>query len=236
VKPSQKVLLIGNGRLARHLHQWSKSFDLLSVRQWNRSQPITLLPDLIQDCDFIWLAIKDDAIQKFYLDHLSDRKNKKIVHFSGSFYHPQLLCAHPLMSFSNELYSEELYRQIHFVIDNCAQLEEALPFFQNTFTRLSPEEKKLYHALCVISGNFPQLLWAQTEKIFGQLKIPTQASEVYIRQITSNYLSQKEAALTGPIVRGDRRTIESNTEALNVAPALQGIYKAFSQIEPKELR
>lgn len=225
-----KVLLIGNGRLARHLSDWSGLYPELTLQQWNRSQPIKLLHDLISGCDYIWLAISDSAIENFYLTHLAG-KNKITVHFSGTFYHPELFCAHPLMSFTQELYSVDFYRQIHFVVDNCEQLSEIMPAFENTFTRLTADEKKLYHSLCVVAGNFPQLLWSQAEKLFGQLQIPTRASDLYIRQITDNYLNLKGQALTGPLVRGDEPTIESNIESLRIAPQLQRVYLALREFK-----
>lgn len=229
-----RILLIGRGRLAKHLTHWVGLYPELSLVQWNRSEPVSQLYDLISACDSIWLAISDSAIENFYLTHLKG-KDKTVVHFSGTYYHPQLFCAHPLMSFTSELYSEKFYRQIHFVIDNSERLTDIMPYFENAFTRLSAEQKKLYHALCVVAGNLPQLLWSQAEHFFNQLQIPNGASHLYIQQITENYLSLKKGALTGPLVRGDQITIQNNIESLTVSPLLQKVYLAFHEAVKKDL-
>ena len=228
------ALLIGGGRLAQHLKHWHRHLNLsYKLSTWQRAEGFDQLKILLEKHDLIWLAIRDSEIVSFYNSYLQDQA-KKVVHFSGSVYDPRLISAHPLMSFSRELYDISTYQDIHFSLTGAERLHEALPEFPNSFSILKPEEKSLYHALCVMTGNFPQMLWAQTYPQFAGLRIPEKALDHYIQQVTLNFIRDKEKALTGPLVRGDWTTIEQNKGALTQQPYLLEIYKSFSNKADEE--
>jgi hypothetical protein len=67
-----KFLIIGNGRLARHLAHYFSLLKIKSVVQWDRSQPVPRLVELATGSSHILLAIKDDAIEPFIDAHLTD--------------------------------------------------------------------------------------------------------------------------------------------------------------------
>lgn len=227
------ILLIGSGRLAQHLRHWN---NLLEVPNqlicWDRSQGTEILKTHLKKCTMVWLAISDSAIQSFYSEHLSSSK-LKVIHFSGALSDERFLSAHPLMSFPHTLLPDDVYKKIHFVINGSENryenLDEALPGFKNPFTVLNSENKAFYHALCVLAGNFPQLIWNEVALRMKELNLPVEASDLYIKQITENYLSLKEKSITGPLVRKDYLTIEKNIFSLNQAPTLKNIYTAFTK-------
>jgi len=221
------VLLVGSGRLSQHLIYWnSLQQSPLQVQQWNR-QPHTNedLQSLLKKVDLIWLAISDSALVSFFEQHLSTAK-VKVVHFSGALHDPRMISAHPLMSFPTELMQTSVYPQIHFALTGAESLQQALPGFTNSFTLLDPKQKAFYHSLCVVAGNFPQLLWNESLQGFQNLEIPSAAVETYIKQITENFLHLKSKSLTGPLVRKDQITIEKNLAALENSK-LKKIYEAF---------
>ena len=223
------VLLIGNGRLAKHLQHWNQLVQTPNqILIWNRQQSLDLLNTYIQQAAYIWLAISDSAIVDFYNQHLSSA-NKTTVHFSGALHDERLLSAHPLMTFSNELFDKSVYEKIHFCLTGVNSLQAALPGFTNSYSQVSFDNKPLYHALCVLTGNFPQLLWNETLKEFRNLNIPDSAVEIYIQQVAANFIQQKEKALTGPMVRKDLKTIESNLKSLSAKPVLKNIYNNFNE-------
>jgi hypothetical protein len=225
------ILLIGSGRLAHHLAHWRKLNSQISrveFQQWNRKEPVSVLMNYLEKKPLVWLAISDSALIPFYEDNLSD-KNLKVVHFSGALHHPEMLSAHPLMTFTEKLFDDEFYNKIHFAITNCGALEEALPGFKNSYSIIFAAEKAFYHALCVVAGNFPQLIWNEVFKEARNLKIPEAALEVYLNKVTENFIQQKAAAVTGPLVRKDHITIEKNLEALKRNEELQNIYKTFAE-------
>ena len=242
-----KTLLIGSGRLARHLEHWfqlnkstSHSISLAQTSPeqkllvWNRKDSIEQLNELSASADIIWLAISDKSIVPFFDEHLLNSK-AKVVHFSGALFDSRIFGAHPLMSFPQELLESEVYGQIQFAVDeSIANLRSILPGFQNSYFKIPSDKKAMYHALCVTSGNFPQLLWSLCAKEFMNLDVPERAFELYILQITKLFLTHKEKSFTGPLVRGDSETIEKNISALNQNPSLSAIYKTFAEVYKHE--
>ena len=223
------VLLIGSGRLAKHLLHWNQLVQRANqILVWNRQQSQDLLKTYIQQSSSIWLAISDSAIVDFYNQHLSSA-NKTVVHFSGALHDERLFSAHPLMTFSNELFDNSVYEKIHFCITGVNNLQAALPGFTNSYSEVRFDDKSLYHALCVLTGNFPQLLWNETLKEFRNLNIPDSAVEIYIQQVAANFIQLKEKALTGPLVRKDLKTIDSNLQSLGAKPVLKNIYTTFNE-------
>lgn len=229
IAPVQTVLLIGSGRLAKHLNHWNSLLNQPhELLFWNRIMDTALLPVLMERADSVWLAISDRALIPFYESHLA-AFTKPVIHFSGALNDDRLLSAHPLMSFPYELLDDAVYSHIHFAIYGRETLAEILPGFKNTFTVLKASEKSLYHALCVLAGNFPQILWNHTAAEMQKLGLPPEALDIYVAQIAANYLSLKDQSLTGPIVRGDRETIEKNIRSLSEHPQLQHIYETFNR-------
>lgn len=226
---NSSVLLIGRGRLAQHLKYWNSLLENPnSLLQWDRTQKTETLNFYLGQCNLVWLAISDTSLIEFYENHIQSF-NIKTLHFSGALNDARMLCAHPMMSFPKALLPVETYRKIHFIINGFENLTEALPSFNNNFSILNQKNKSLYHALCVMAGNFPQMLWSEVAKNLNELEVPPQALDIYIRQITENYLNLKEQALTGPLVRNDQKTISNNIFSLEKNTQLKNIYTCFNK-------
>lgn len=223
---SKTVLIIGSGRLAKHLHYWnSLQAKPNHIIKWNRSENPGLLSEFLQQADLVWLAISDSALQTFFENHLL-ASAKPVVHFSGAFSDNRMKCAHPLMSFPNELLPDATYMATWFAISETDTLNEMLPGFSNASFAVSAKMKPLYHALCVVAGNFPQLLWNEVDYSRKQLNIPEAAFSIYLQQTLDNFLNLKSKALTGPLIRHDQNTMDKNRTAL-VNTKLHSIYAAF---------
>lgn len=217
-------LFIGNGRLSRHLQFYFQSLQI-PFKVWTRSNA----PLPLQDVTHVLLAINDDAIVPFLLEHPELAALKK-YHFSGSLSTELAWGCHPLMTFTQELYPIESYREIHFVLDQDAP--EFLPGLPNPHHRLSTDLKARYHAECVLSGNFTSMLWSHFFQVMEmQLGLPREAALPYLKQITSN-LQGLSNPLTGPLVRGDQNTINRNLQALEGDP-FQGVYTSFVEAYQK---
>lgn len=219
-------LIIGNGRVARHLCHYFKSLDI-SYTQWHRQMPVSDLAPLAVAASHILLLIRDDAIESFAQTHLSDVDAVKI-HFSGALNARGIYGAHPLMTFGSDLYAPEKYRDIHFIIDSDApDFADLLPGLPNPHARIDKTQKAKYHALCVMAGNFSCLLW---QKLFDTLQsefdIPAAAALPYLSQQTENLIADYHTALTGPLARGDTATISRNITALK-DDDFQAVYHAF---------
>lgn len=221
---SISYLLIGSGRVASHISHYLHLLNI-SFQTWDRSQDPHAIQRKIADATHILLAIKDEAILPFYHRHLAGLE-KTVVHFSGAHHYEDMIAAHPLMTFGNDLYLQEFYERIHFVVTGATALSEALPGLPNRFTLLPAEQKPLYHALCVIGGNFVTLLTGKMLSGFQDMQIPPEAAQVYLEKITANVFAKGTSALSGPLVRKDVSTVEANLQALQ-GDAFRNIYEAF---------
>ncbi len=222
-----KYLIIGAGKLAKHLNHYLSLLGHHSLN-WDRSQDPHLLKTKMTEATHVLLAISDSAIDSFYLKHLAGL-DKTVVHFSGALNVPEVIAAHPLMTFGPELYDHGTYFRVHFVVTGATSLHEALPGLPNEFSLLAPEHKALYHALCVIGGNFPVILWRKMFSEMERLGVPREAARVYLETILLNTMKNPQTALTGPLARKDKTTVLKNIEALENDP-FQEVYFTFARI------
>jgi hypothetical protein len=225
-------LLIGSGRLARHLSHYMKALGL-SFEQWNRKADNNSTSDLqvkIDKSTHILLAISDSAIADFYHSNLSHFSGT-VVHFSGALEIPGIQSAHPLMSFGPEHFGLENYKKVPFVLTT-GSLSDVLPGFPNPSYEISVEQKPYYHALCVLGGNLPTILWSKLLSGIGELGLPEEIGKQYIQQCVENFVQSSSRALTGPLARKDFVTIEKNLESLR-GDDFQEIYKSFLPVAMK---
>jgi 2-dehydropantoate 2-reductase len=229
----QTILMIGSGRLARHLIYWNSLLEKPNrLLVWNRKEnTIEQLQTDLKRSNLVWLAISDSALVSFFEQHFLNF-NHPIVHFSGALHDERLQSAHPFMSFPLELMDPKVYQRIHFALTGPTQFNKCMPGFKNSFSTIDPSQKSLYHSLCVVAGNFPQVLWHETEPEFAKLNIPNEAFENYLQQITTNFLKLKKNALTGPLIRNDVLTIQKNKQALQFSK-LKKIYDTFVEVFTK---
>ncbi len=219
-------LLIGNGRVSRHFQHY---FSLLNIPflLWQRSNSTADLQQKIARATHILLLISDHAIEQFIADYLP-QQNKIYLHFSGSLVSKHAFGVHPLMTFSEKLYSLAQYQTIPFVIDEHAPtFEELFPQLPNQHVRLPIALKTKYHALCALSGNFTCLLWQKLFTDFAiEMNLPPAIAHPYLLQQMQNLIEQPEAALTGPLARNDWQTIEKHLNVLQNDP-FRDVYQSF---------
>jgi 2-dehydropantoate 2-reductase len=223
------IVLIGRGRLATHLGRY---FEQLGLRHTVWSRPLEAeklcprLDALVQPRTRTLLAISDGAIEPFLQSHPELGKTVRI-HFSGRLASPLAIGAHPLFSFAGTFYERELYERIPFVIDqNCPPLASLIPGLPNPSFFIEPGRRERYHALCVLAGNFPTLLWRKLfYELDAELGMPREQVLPYLESITRG-LGGTGLPLSGPLSRGDRTTLQRNLEALKSDPFEQ-VYSAF---------
>lgn len=222
-----QYLLIGSGRTARHFKNYFQQLNL-SFSTWDRSQSNSTLLSLVTEATHVLLLISDSAIEGFYKEHLA-QSGKVVVHFSGALEVPGVISAHPLMTFSGDAYPLETYQKVSFVITSSRDFSEILPDLPNEHYRISVDQKALYHAFCVMSGNFTTLLWKKMSQGMKDLHLPEHIFRPYLQQIAANILTDSQGSLTGPIARRDLETVKKNDQALAGDP-YQKIYRAFLEV------
>lgn len=219
-------LFIGNGRVSRHFQHYFNQLAL-PFMLWQRADGIDQLSEKLLRATHVLLLINDGAIEPFIRQHLSACTALKI-HFSGSLVTDLAYGAHPLMTFSHDLYEVDSYRHIPFIVDEDApDFSQLLPGLSNPQYRLSKKLKPKYHALCVLSGNFSCMLWNKLFDDFeGELNLPATLAHPYLQQQVRNLLTHPKQALTGPLVRNDQKTITNNIAAL-AGDEFQAVYQSF---------
>ena len=218
-------LIIGNGRLAKHIAHY---FDLSGIPylNWYRKSSESLHL-LISQAQKILVLINDDEIENFISQNNNDFKHKTWIHCSGLLSTPLAESAHPLMTFSNSLYDLETYKSIPFITEKGREnFHDLFPELANINFPIKSELKPLYHAWCVMSGNFTTILWQRFFDILeNDLGIYRKYAYPYLTKIAEN-LGTSTSPLTGPLARGDKKVIEKNLLALKDEPFVE-IYRAF---------
>lgn len=224
-----KYLIIGDGRVATHMTHYLGLLNL-PTSQWSRRNPSSPLVKMASQAKAILLLISDSAIETFLKEHpyLASTSLKPVMHFSGALTRPDIESAHPLMTFGPELYSFENYKRIPFVtVAGRAALSELIAELPNPHFAIQSEKKKLYHALCSMSGNFSTILWEHVISRFEtELGLPRQILMPYLEQCASNVTGSQKSVLTGPLARGDVSLIIQHLDALAGSPD-QKLYYAF---------
>ena len=223
-----KHLLVGGGRLARHLaFYFEKLYTPYS--SWNRNDNSTA--DLVKKMGShknILLCINDDQISDFYDQFKNDAAN--FIHFSGTLEHSKITGFHPLMSFGHKLYELKDYKKIHFVGTPSENIfREAFPEFPNPYSEITAEQKSLYHSLCVLSGNGTTLLWDLIHQEFKRIGLPESALNPYLQQVSKNIIENQQGRWTGPWYRKDQSTIQKNKVALKDRP-LHDLYLEMEKL------
>jgi len=220
--------VIGRGRVATHMARYLE-LEKLPFVTWHRGMPSP--PEAaLTSADTILLAVNDRAILPFVEDH-PELRHRPIVHFSGSMVVDGAHGLHPLMTFGPDLYDLETYRSIPFIEEKGGvSFRELFPGLSNPSWPLDPNDKALYHALCVMAGNFTTLLWSKALEGFeGRLGLPREALLPFMAQTCSNTSTTGRMALTGPMARGDIETVTRDLRALEDDPYAR-VYRAFAEI------
>ena len=229
-------LLMGSGRMALHMAHY---LDLLNIPylKWarnphsrfnssERDDPEQRLAEVTETVSHVLLLLSDDALDEFEGHHLL--REKIVVHFSGAKSLKNFYSAHPLMSFTDELMPVDFYNSIPFIIEKGGpSLADLLPGLPNSSHAIPKNQKSLYHALCVSSGNFTNILWSSIlERAEKELGLDRSLFFPYLNKIVRDIQSESLRRLTGPFVRGDMNTIKSNLKSLDGSP-LQELYQSF---------
>lgn len=228
--------IVGGGRLARHFSHYFQLLEISHTR-WVRDARSGFntfeildaeqrLKETVRNTGRVLILVSDNAIATL-LKQYPFLHEKQLLHCSGALSFPGIAGAHPLMTFADDLYTLETYRSIPFILEAGSCFEDLFPALPNPHFAINVEDKARYHAMCVMAGNFSQVLWKDISGRFEQqLGLPAISLHPYLKRVAGNFIAAPEAALTGPLTRNDRHTIEKNIQSLDGDP-LQDLYRAF---------
>jgi predicted short-subunit dehydrogenase-like oxidoreductase (DUF2520 family) len=205
---------------------------------------------LMDEVELIIVAVPDDAVARVAGD-LHMYSGQAMVHTSGALDASVLAPAmaagtqvgsfHPLVAFAD---TERAVAALHgatIAIEGDDQLAALLARMAEamgaTAVRLAPGSKSAYHAAAVLAaGGFVALLDAIAE-LGAVAGLDEQGSLAIYGPLIEQTLANARAlgiraALTGPITRGDRGTLEAHLDALRAhAPDVLDLYVAAAERE-----
>ncbi len=223
-------LIIGDGRLSKHLQYYFSNLKI-EFCVWSRKGNSKIdLDKMARDAKQIWIAVSDRAIEDF-VSQLSPY-NKPLIHSSGSLIFKNSYDAHLMASFGFNLFESSMYSEIPLVTSSEHLYKHELKELPNPRYLISPEQKALYHSLCVLAGPGSVTLWQKLMGTFDNWGIPPKQTIFYLKSITHNLEYDYKTALTGPWVRQDKKTIDTNLDSLKSDPFFE-IMKSFSMLQEK---
>ncbi len=204
------------------------------------------------DAELVLIALPDDYIAKM-ASALRKRKalspKAVLVHFSGLHSADILLdgdtkpnkalALHPLQTFADSVVGVRSLPGSPVSVEGTSgtlELGEALVKEMGGIpVPISKEQKPLYHAAACVASNYMVALLATAGQMMQACGFDEQQAQSLLLPIlkgTANNLATlgPTNALTGPIARGDVRTIEKHLQALESLPAdLQEIYRVLGK-------
>ena len=197
---------------------------------------------LIERCGLVILAVPDDAIEPLCAA-LAWRPGQAVVSCSGALPLSVLDaaakrgalrgCLHPLQSFPEPSGSPERLRGIHCGVEADpalrARLLRVVRALGATPLSLRGVDRARYHLAAVFASNYVIALHAAAEQAFALAGLKPADARRALSPLTlgaAHALAAQplERALTGPLARGDRRTLQRHLDALGAAPELRALY------------
>lgn len=149
---------------------------------------------------------------------------------------------HPIQSFAEKRTSPEQFENIYFGVEGES---DALELSQKMIRKLGSrsfiidsENKALYHTACSIASNFFVVLLDTASSLLKEAGLQEeQAFQVLLPLVKGTLHNVKkfniQASLTGPVIRGDKTSVEKHLEALKKFPPFHEMYRrvAFQALE-----
>lgn len=149
---------------------------------------------------------------------------------------------HPVQSFAHKRTPPDQFENIYFGLEGEPKaLEESQKIIQTLGGRsliIEAGNKALYHTACSIASNFFVVLLDTASSLLQQVGLhEEQAFQVLLPLVKGTLHNVKifdiHASLTGPVIRGDKASVEKHLEALRKFPPFYEMYRrlAFQALE-----
>src|SRR6056297_767847 len=192
--------------------------------------------ELINAADVIFITVKDDQIQNVLetsIDTFQDLREKTFIHMSGVHSSKILIKAyekkadiyalHPLQSVSNIEKAVKDFEKTYFSIESIGSKNKHIKKILssiNHYFEIEPNQKSVYHMSACVFSNYLTTLIDFGLELTSSIGIDKdKAFEAMLPLINSTIKNIQnegiEHSLTGPLARGDVKTIESHLESYN---------------------
>jgi predicted short-subunit dehydrogenase-like oxidoreductase (DUF2520 family) len=190
--------------------------------------------------DILFLCLPDDEILKVakeldsaninwserYIFHCSGLLSSKVLKpFSAK--GASAASIHPIQSFAHKKSPPGQFENIYFGLEGEI---EALKMSQEIIERLGgrsliikAKDKAVYHAACSIASNFFVVLLDIASTLLTRIDIPEEQAFQALYPLVKGTLHNVKkfnirSSLTGPVMRGERESVEKHLEALRKFP------------------
>ncbi|EWT03572.1 NADH-ubiquinone oxidoreductase [Intrasporangium oryzae NRRL B-24470] len=211
--------------------------------------PVEPIPEVVAGAHLVVLAVPDDALEELVAGLSATRiftPGQLVMHTSGA--HgigvfeaaaaSQIvpLALHPAMTFTGTALDLDRLHDCCFgvtTIDQARPLAEALVIEMGGDPVWVPEDERVtYHAALAHGANHLVTLVAQSMQLLEEAGIeePARVLEPLLTAALANALQRGDAALTGPVARGDAGTVAGHVAMLRrVAPDIRPTYLALAR-------
>jgi predicted short-subunit dehydrogenase-like oxidoreductase (DUF2520 family) len=213
--------------------------------------PVLPVPDVVERAELVLLAVPDDALEELVTGLAATRAwqpGQIVLHTSGRYGWQVLapavergaipLALHPAMTFTGTSLDLPRLADCCFGVtapNPVLPIGEALVVEMGAEPVVIPEEMRpLYHAALAHGANHLVTLVAQSLDLLqaAGVEAPQRLLGPLLSAALDNALRQRDAALTGPVARGDASTVSAHLKALGasgVTDAVSG-YRALARI------
>lgn len=204
---------------------------------WDVAGPLGRGDDLAgaaEGVDLLVLAVPDGAVAEVAAA-VRPVPSVVVAHLAGSLTldvlapHPRRASVHPLVALpSAEVGAERLAVGAWFAVAGDPLAGQVVTDLGGTAIEVADEHRVAYHAAAVIASNHLVALLGQAQRVADAAGVPLEAYLDLVRATVENVAELgPEAALTGPIARGDEATVARHLAALD--PAEREAYEAMAE-------
>ena len=211
--------------------------------------PVKPIPEVVSGAHLVVLAVPDDALEPLVAGLSSTgtfTQGQLVMHTSGahgiSVFEAAAasdiipLALHPAMTFTGTALDLERLGGCCFgvtTVDLARPVGEALVIeMGGEPVWVAEDDRVTYHAALAHGANHLVTLVAQAMQLLGETGIedPARVLEPLLTAALANTLQRGDAALTGPVARGDAGTVAGHVAMLRkVAPDIQPTYLALAR-------
>ncbi len=191
------------------------------------------LASIVKECDILFITVPDGNIREVYNQIIQmEIKGKYLVHCSGALssevfsgiskYGAKGCSIHPICAVSDMFTGYQELSKAYYTIEgnDVETIAELIRDCGNVVEVISADMKSQYHASAVFASNLVVGLYDMATKLLKECGLSEEFSE---KALQSLFMGNAESiavngvvqALTGPIERGDIKTVEKHLIALN---------------------
>ncbi|MBS4042102.1 MAG: DUF2520 domain-containing protein [Flavobacteriales bacterium] len=220
--------------------------------QYTGTNEFTTIDQLLHASEIIFITTPDDVI-KSIAEELSklSLSNQIFVHMSGALASEELKdiklkgkgCSiaslHPLQAFANIEQAVVNLKNTLFTLEGdheaVVALKSIVELCGNEYAIIEAEKKALYHSAACVVSNYMVTLLDIGERLFQLSGISKDISKAGLLPLLYSSLENYkglggEEALTGPIARGDLKTLIKHMEAIqSYCPELKDFYSSMGR-------